>query len=224
MDCVNCGAPLPAKSSKCRHCGTLNDVDLRTVHRSITSTAASDRNCPRCETLMESIDLGLDGGFFIERCARCLGLFFDPGELEHVLNVSAQNVHEVDRERLDVMIEEEYADTPRQVKYIKCPVCSTLMNRRIFGAKSGVIVDSCRHHGVWLDGGELAQIVKWAKVGGRILDEERKERDTKNEERKKRLEASDESTSRGFDLEFGDVSPTFDYGLVDVLKALFSLG
>lgn len=219
MDCMNCGAPLSAKSFKCRHCGTLNDVDLRTVHRSVASTAASDRNCPRCETLMESVDLGIDGGFFIERYDRCLGLFFDPDELERILNVSAQNVHEVDRQRLDVMIAEEYADTPKQVKYIKCPVCDTLMNRRIFGAKSGIIVDGCRQHGVWLDGGELAQIVKWAKAGGRILDAERKERDAKNQERKKRLESFKESVDNPFGLR--RTSPTDDNSLVDVLKALF---
>ena len=220
MDCVNCGAPLPAKSSKCRHCGTLNDVDLRTVHRSVASTAASDRNCPRCQTLMESIDLGLDGGFFIERCDRCLGLFFDPGELEHVLNVSVQDVHEVDRERLNVMIAEEYADTPRQVKYIKCPVCDALMNRRIFGAKSGVIVDSCRQHGVWLDGGELAQIVKWAKAGGRILDAERNERDAKNEGRKERTRAATEAIEQRFDL--GSGSYRNESPLTEVLRVLFS--
>ena len=81
---------------------------------------------------------GLDGGFFIERCDRCLGLFFDPGELEHVLKVSAQDVHEVDRQRLNVMIAEEYNDSPKPVKYIKCPACGTLMNRRIFGATSGL--------------------------------------------------------------------------------------
>ncbi len=214
MDCLNCAAPLPAKSAKCRHCGTLNDVDLRTVHRSVASTAASDRKCPRCETLMESVDLGFEGGFFIERCDRCLGLFFDPGELEHVLSVSAQNVHEVDRQRLQVMIAEEYANTPRPVKYIECPVCGTLMNRRAFGAKSGVIVDGCRDHGVWLDGGELAQIVKWAKAGGRIIDAEVKERDAKNEERKQRLQASKESVRNRFEV--GRTSP-----LVGALKALF---
>lgn len=220
MDCLNCAAPLPAKSAKCGHCGTLNDVDLRTVHRSVASTAASDRTCPRCETLMESVDLGIDGGFFIERCDRCLGLFFDPGELEHVLSVSVEDVHEVDRERLHVMIAEEYADTPKPVKYIKCPVCGALMNRRIFGAQSGVIVDGCRHHGVWLDGGELAQIVKWAKAGGRILDAEAKERDIKNEKRKKRLDAHRASLRSG--SEVGHTSSNSEYPLVEVLRALFS--
>jgi len=170
---------------------------------------------------MESVDLGLAGGFFIERCGRCLGLFFDPGELERVLDVSAQNVHEVDRQRLDVMIAEEYRDVREPVTYIKCPVCHTLMNRRIFGAKSGVIVDSCRHHGVWLDGGELAQIVKWAKAGGRILDVQMKERDAKREAQKKRLEAFEASIDDRFDV--GRDSPTSDGSLVDVLRMLFSL-
>ncbi|MCP4680195.1 MAG: hypothetical protein GY854_32815 [Deltaproteobacteria bacterium] len=28
---------------------------------------------------MQFVDLGLEGGFFIERCDQCMGLFFDPG-------------------------------------------------------------------------------------------------------------------------------------------------
>ncbi len=221
MDCLSCAAPLPAKSAKCLHCGTLNDIDLRTVHRSVASTEASDRTCPRCALLMSSVDLGIDGGFFIERCDQCLGIFFDPGELEHVLKVSVDRVHEVDRERLSVMIAEEYADNPRPVKYIKCPVCETLMNRRVFGAKSGVVVDGCRQHGVWLDGGELAQIVKWAKVGGRIIDAEAKKRDARSRQGRNLREGNEGAKLSGFESEYA--SSAFDSPLVGALRALFSI-
>ena len=31
---------------------------------------------------------------------------------------------------------------------------------------SGVILDVCEEHGIWLDGGELRQIMDWYEVGG----------------------------------------------------------
>ena len=42
-----------------------------------------------------------------------------------------------------------------QVKYVKCPVCRILMNRVSFGYRSGVVVDRCGKHGIWLDNGEI---------------------------------------------------------------------
>jgi Zn-finger nucleic acid-binding protein len=59
------------------------------------------------------------------------------------------------------------------------------MNRINFGAQSGVIVDKCKEHGVWLDGGELRQLMEWIKAGGQILHQQKQ----LEIERKKRLEA-----------------------------------
>jgi Zn-finger nucleic acid-binding protein len=53
-----------------------------------------------------------------------------------------------------------------QVKYIPCPLCHTSMNRVNFGKVSGVIVDVCRNHGTWFDGGELTRVVAFAASGG----------------------------------------------------------
>jgi len=53
------------------------------------------------------------------------------------------------------------------VKYIPCLACGQLMVRRQFrrGTRmSGVIVDSCRDHGVWLDHDELERIVAFLQA------------------------------------------------------------
>jgi hypothetical protein len=34
-----------------------------------------------------------------------------------------------------------------------------------------VIVDTCREHGIWLDGGELRQLLEWTRAGGQIHHE-----------------------------------------------------
>jgi len=36
------------------------------------------------------------------------------------------------------------------------------MNRINFGRTSGVIVDVCKKHGTWFDGGELTQVIAFA--------------------------------------------------------------
>ena len=73
--------------------------------------------------------------------------------------------------------EESQVNGPRQggpqksqltekVAYIKCPECSQMMNRFNFAKVSGVIVDECRTHGVWLDSDELGKIAAYVKSGG----------------------------------------------------------
>ncbi len=54
---------------------------------------------------------------------------------------------------------------------MKCPVCSDFMQRKNFGARSGVIADRCNKHGIWLDGGELKRLMEWKKAGGQLLHE-----------------------------------------------------
>jgi Zn-finger nucleic acid-binding protein len=77
------------------------------------------------------------------------------------------------------------------VKYIKCPVCDKFMNRLNFGSRSGVIVDKCKEHGIWLDGGELKQIMEWTKAGGKLLDKEKKSEEKKIEDFREKQKARD---------------------------------
>ncbi len=44
------------------------------------------------------------------------------------------------------------------------------MHRKLQGQRSGVVVDSCREHGLWLDSGELRQLMEWSRAGGEKLD------------------------------------------------------
>ncbi len=180
MDCLNCGAPLTTKSCVCTFCASVNDTDLRAIGRHKTASAGSEHVCPRCEVKMETVSLGTGDACTVERCGECLGMFFGPQELDAMIDASVTRVHETDYERLDIIVEEE-SRSREQVKYVKCPDCRQMMHRKSFGRRSGVIVDSCRHHGVWLDGGELAQILKWVAAGGRI-HEEKKQQDRQRRE------------------------------------------
>lgn len=179
-NCSNCSAPLPPDSLICEYCGSRNDVDLRGVHHYTTHECDTKRTCPRCDIPLGTIDLNIEGRFLIERCDRCLGLFFDPNELETLLDATVEKVFLIDRRRLDAITGNARPEG-EAIRYLKCPVCARLMNRVNFGARSGVIVDRCRDHGVWLDGGELRRLLEWAKAGGRLLDLEKREQRLKEQ-------------------------------------------
>jgi Zn-finger nucleic acid-binding protein len=44
-----------------------------------------------------------------------------------------------------------------------------------------VVVDQCRNHGVWLEGGELHRLMEWKKAGGQVLDRQSGEGDVRAE-------------------------------------------
>ena len=197
--CSNCKAPLPPGSLLCAYCGNRNDVDLKGIHYYTTHDNDSPRTCPRCNIKLKSLDLKLNGRFLLDRCDQCMGLFFDPGELEALLVATIINVVVIDRSGLEA-INEQRDPNQYPIAYIKCPVCSQLMNRVNFGAKSGVIVDRCKQHGVWLDGGELHQLFEWMKLGGQLLelerqDRQRKETDQREKEERLKLKGYDDEAS-----------------------------
>jgi len=217
--CTNCNAPLPDGSPLCAYCGDRNDIDLRGIHYYTTHENDSPRTCPRCDCRLKTIDLKLKGRFLIERCDQCLGLFFDPGELEALLEASVDNVHLIDRTGMDGINLRRQSDQ-YPVAYIKCPVCSQLMNRVNFGVRSGVIIDRCKAHGLWLDGGELRHLMEWMKMGGRLLDQERQEQNRKEELRKENEQRQKSTACIGEPTSFGGFSePLFhsDPDLFDII-------
>ncbi len=54
----------------------------------------------------------------------------------------------------------------KQIRYIHCPVCAQIMNRVNFGKQSGVVIDVCKGHGIWLDKDELQEIIAFVRAGG----------------------------------------------------------
>ena len=119
--------------------------------------ARTDRPCPICED--RSLHEITFRGVQIDVCPVCSGAWFDLGEIEQVVNATRT-------EARDGVFEATPADVPtpppRQRAYVKCPECGTIMNISNWERPSGILVDACRQHGVWLDGGEIARIRSWA--------------------------------------------------------------
>jgi Zn-finger nucleic acid-binding protein len=216
--CNTCAAPLPPNAGVCEYCGSQNDVDLKGIHEFTEKKPESIRVCPDCDLPLQSLDLRVEGKFFIERCDACLGLFFDPGELEALMEKSVSNVFSINRKRLDTLIREKRGGDGG-FSYRKCPVCKELMHRINFGARSGVIVDQCKTHGVWLDSGELKRLLEWKKAGGQLLHEQVRQKNEEEKERRERLRAYRETGSPATTDGYLSSSPS-PFDLIDTLAGV----
>lgn len=210
-NCCNCGAPLHLKSTVCKYCSSLNDVDLRRKLVVVASDQQLNRICPRCNCKLLTIDLSGNETFLIERCEQCFGLFFDLGELEDYLCLADPRTPEINHNSLNILINENYhKDYP--VGYIKCPVCKDLMNRVNYGKKSGVVVNKCSLHGIWLDRGFLNHLIGWARAGGFELDKIQKDDD-----KRKEFEAQKRDIDK-FKMKYGAYPTRSEISLMDLAK------
>jgi Zn-finger nucleic acid-binding protein len=149
------------ETKKCEYCG--KDIN---VHYTICPLCGGHLRealnplppeCPRCR---KPLAIHIAGKEEYDLCPACKGLWLDKGEF-HILT------REYDVYRKE-NIEEEYRQSPPRdpVEYVPCVRCGKLMNRKNFGRISGVIIDECGSHGVWLDGGELEKIRHFIADGG----------------------------------------------------------
>ena len=176
VKCSCCGANLTGLNPTCGFCGSREQIDLLTVNRRNLGLAEG-MECPRCEASLEVWKLAptsVDVDLAVERCPGCHGIFFNPGELEAFLQHQVVATTWLDLEKLETMRPTE-TDVlgklgVRERHYLPCPTCKEIMNSQNFGRRSGVLVDLCRAHGIWLDGGELRKVCEWWRAGGEHVD------------------------------------------------------
>ncbi|RJR16724.1 MAG: hypothetical protein C4581_09335 [Nitrospiraceae bacterium] len=157
--CEHCCNDINIKYNSCPFCGG----DQAEVYQSLPP------ECPRCRVALKLL---VNDGEEYDICPECGGLWLDRDEF-----------HKATRNRdvyKKVDIRGEYRKTPIRgpVEYIPCVRCAKLMNRGNFGKISGVIIDRCDKHGVWLDAGELEKIQHFIADGG--LDKSRDREIAKN--------------------------------------------
>lgn len=134
--------------------------------------------CPRCAESLQTLRLG---STTVRECAACGGLWVDPASLQALCDTREANAGIASELASRVPTQ---AATPDTVRYIPCPRCAKLMNRVNFAKTSGVVMDVCKAHGVWLDRGELQRVVGFVELGGLAAARER-DRQLLIEERKR---------------------------------------
>lgn len=194
MNCPCCAAPLPPRGVVCAYCGNRRDVDLQGWAHLQANDSDEGLHCPDCRGALETLRLGDPTPLDLGRCPQCLGLFLPLGGLEQLLDQAIGSVWGVDHGLLHTLAETPRADPP-PLRYRPCPRCGTLMNRSLHGKRSGVVVDRCRDHGLWLDAGELRQLLEWARAGGHLLDRQRRDEETERAERSESQRRRDQAVA-----------------------------
>jgi Zn-finger nucleic acid-binding protein len=150
----------------CPFCGVRQDVNLRQIHHRDLGRDES-LPCPHCTTALDVIEFDSEPRIRIERCTTCFGTFFNPGELELLLEARTNPLVWLDPVQLQ-QIAADFSQDP-VVAYRKCPLCAERMSHINFAGRSGVIIDRCWTHGVWLEGSELRRLTEWWRAGGKLI-------------------------------------------------------
>ncbi|GAB4406715.1 MAG: hypothetical protein OHK0032_01820 [Thermodesulfovibrionales bacterium] len=144
--CEYCGRDINVRYKTCPFCGGH-------LHERVESLLPL---CPRCK---QPLEIYLADEEEYDLCPLCGGLWLDRGEFRLVTRP-----YDVSKDNFKEQYLREPAKDP--VEYIPCVRCGKLMNRKNFGRISGVIIDECSNHGVWLDAGELEKIRHFIADGG----------------------------------------------------------
>lgn len=106
--------------------------------------------CPVCRESMVVIEYK---SIELDYCAGCMGVWFDGGEIELLLETAGIPVPP------DTIIFTEARSKSREI-HRPCPICRKPMDK-VSPPDSAVILDQCPEgDGIWFDAGEIAQAVK----------------------------------------------------------------
>jgi Zn-finger nucleic acid-binding protein len=156
--CPRCYLCLPGDARFCVECG------IRIAPRA-AGAGAPRIECPRGDGRLHAQRLGEEAGLEAFDCALCRGLWLPESVFERV--VETRETRGAARQAMGVR-----PDAPRRVRdtrpvaYLPCCVCREPMHRRNFGHVSGIVVDTCKGHGVWLDHAELEGVLRFVEAGG----------------------------------------------------------
>jgi len=110
-------------------------------------------HCPVCKgpmIIVEHEQIELD------YCTKCLGVWFDAGELALLLESLDFEVGEFNVADIVTLPEKRIAEKKR-----RCPVCRKKMKKAAIGHDPEVVIDVCPWgEGLWFDGGEVGQVIK----------------------------------------------------------------
>ena len=109
--------------------------------------------CPVCKYDMIVVEYQ---NIEIDYCNSCKGVWFDSGELELLLK--SQGLEEPKAFFAGILNSQETASSEKKRN---CPICSHKMKKTMVGGQPEILIDTCRDkHGLWFDGGEVAQLIR----------------------------------------------------------------
>ncbi len=116
-------------------------------------------DCPRCKIALEVLEIG---DSVVQECGRCGGFWLAADAFDKLCASTEQQSSVLGFVDSFVLTNTD----PPKISYVPCPSCRKLMNRTNFARSSGVIIDTCKQHGVWFDAAELPRILEFIQKGG----------------------------------------------------------
>ncbi|MBM3976814.1 MAG: zinc ribbon domain-containing protein [Planctomycetes bacterium] len=152
--CPDCGARMSSGARYCMECGIA-------IAPQAALPLARGGACPRCRAALR--ERAAEALRWVE-CTHCAGIWLEPAALDELCARAEQDGAVLTA--LGLQPEPLRAVDASAVRYLGCVRCGEPMHWRNFGGSSGLILDVCKHHGVWLDDGELERAVGFARGGG----------------------------------------------------------
>lgn len=232
LHCANCGGNLPEKIRACpycqwvveaRRCGECFHLNLASaVHCAGCGRElglepvpeADDLACPACDAPFVRIPAG-DAGR-VHECPRCSGQWVGHTTLRALFE---------QRVRIQLGPSARASEPPapsERIRYLPCPTCHALMNRKNFGERSGVIVDVCKPHGIWFDPGELPRVLAFVANGG-LEEAARREKERLDEQKRAAVAAAAALEVKPAYADDGDAIAAFVQFLRDMYRAVTKL-
>ena len=181
INCPQCGAAVAQDATQCQYCHAL--LETHACPKCMGMMFVGTKFCPHCGALAQQIAVG---GTAKRRCPQCKVDLIDVMVARTPLEECAHcGGLWVDTKSFDTLVSDAEAQTAAlglnlpppvemstQMRYLRCPQCGELMSRKNYADRSGVVIDICRPHGIWLDRDEIRRIIAFIRSGG--LDRARK--------------------------------------------------
>lgn len=180
MQCPHCNKPTADIGKNCVHCG-------RALREETERSYSEPLVCPHCNIRTEIIVLS---GVALDYCYRCSGIWFDRGEIKTFQN-ALMDKHLSDSMKSalrDLAVPSPHLNRP---DYLHCPVCSQVMNHRTFAGVSGIVLDRCPIHGIWMEQTDLVEILEMIDSDNleALLKKEKNRENRRLQERLRKIES-----------------------------------
>lgn len=99
----------------------------------------------------------------VASCPTGHGLWLGMHELAAIASTHRDD-HSAGEERAALRNSEGAPDALATERFRTCPECQSTLRKDVYKYGSGIVIDVCDEHGVWLDRGEIDGIEAWSEA------------------------------------------------------------
>jgi Zn-finger nucleic acid-binding protein len=132
-----------------------------------------------CQSTLTSVAIG---SATLEECIPCSGIWVKAEDFQAICGDSQSQQAAIDLPMPPSPPRESDDDDAAPVRYLKCPTCGQIMNRVDYGDASGVVVNTCRDHGIWLDHAALCRLIEQIRGGSLARAQARQAEESQRED------------------------------------------